>query len=205
MRTLAWTLIAFLSGSIPYSLWIGRMAGGVDIRTYGDANPGATNVLRALGRGWAALAGLLDGLKGAVPVGLAWHFAGLRNWDIVPVALAPVLGHAFSPFLRGHGGKAVAVTFGIWAGLTLGAGPTVLGLLLALNFLVLDSSSWAAVISLAELGGFILPYYAPVHPQFALIWFANLLVMVWKHRQDLSQPPRLQKWLLRLANRANPR
>lgn len=205
MSLLTWTLIAFVSGAIPYSVWIGRLAGGLDIRRYGDRNPGATNVLRSLGRGWAILAALLDGLKGAIPVGLAWYAAGIGGWGIAPIAIAAVLGHAFSPFLGGRGGKAVAVTFGVWAGLTLGAAPTVLGALLALNSLLLTSSSWAAVIAAAELGGFILPYYAPVHPQFALIWAANLLILIWKHRTGLAQTPELQGWVLRLASRAIPR
>ena len=67
MDIVLWTLIAFLSGSIPFSVIAGRVAADVDIRKYGDHNPGATNVLRATGWGWGALAGTLDYLKGAVP------------------------------------------------------------------------------------------------------------------------------------------
>jgi glycerol-3-phosphate acyltransferase PlsY len=126
MDIVLWTLIAFLSGSIPFSVLVGRLAANVDIRKYGDHNPGATNVLRATGWGWGALAGLLDYLKGAVPVGIPWFLLGIHGWGIVPIALAPLLGHAYSPWLRFRGGKAVATTFGVWTGLTLGAGPVIL-------------------------------------------------------------------------------
>src|SRR5690242_19021308 len=106
---LIWISIAFFCGALPFSVWIGQRVLKKDIRRYGDTNPGATNVLRAGGRGAAALALLLDFLKGALPVALAHFQANFTGWPLVGVALAPVLGHAFSPFLRFKGGKAVAV------------------------------------------------------------------------------------------------
>jgi glycerol-3-phosphate acyltransferase PlsY len=107
MNTLIWTLIAFIAGSLPFSVWVGRLALRTDIRRYGDHNPGATNVGRAGGWQWGALALLLDMLKGALPVGLAWYWGGLAGWALLPVALAPVLGHGYSPFLGFRGGKAL--------------------------------------------------------------------------------------------------
>jgi glycerol-3-phosphate acyltransferase PlsY len=117
--------LAFLAGSLPFSLWIGQLILGKDIRTVGDANPGATNVLRAGGKGSAALALLLDFFKGSIPVGIAHLWLHWSDWALIFVALAPVLGHAFSPVLGGRGGKAVAVTGGIWCGLTIWEGPLV--------------------------------------------------------------------------------
>ena len=75
---------------------------------------------------------------------------------MVAVAVAPALGHAFSPFLQGRGGKAVATTFGVWAGLTGPEVPLVLGCLLAICFLAVESSGWALL--LAWLG--LLSFYA---------------------------------------------
>ena len=89
MDIVIWTLLAFLSGAVPYSVLIGRWVGKVDIRTVGDHNPGATNVMRALDKRWFAAAFLLDTLKGAVPVGLAWFVFHIVGWGILPVALAP--------------------------------------------------------------------------------------------------------------------
>ncbi len=191
--TLIWVLGAFLFGSLPFSVWVGRLALGRDIRQIGDGNPGATNVLRAGGRGWGALAGFLDAMKGVVPIGLAYWFAGLRGVELIIVALAPVLGHAFSPFLHFKGGKAVAVTFGIWVGLTLYELPTVMGLMLLFWFKTVTISGWAVVLTL--ISG--LAYLALARPDPALlgVMVGNLLILVWRHRADLAQPIELRPWL----------
>jgi glycerol-3-phosphate acyltransferase PlsY len=195
MELVFWTLAGFVSGSIPYSYWVGRLARGEDIRQFGDHNPGAANVLRAAGWRWAMLAMVLDFLKGAVPVGLAWFFAGVSGWGIIPVSLAPVLGHAFSPWLGMRGGKAVATTFGVWSGLTLGAGPTVLGLLLSLMFSVFTVSGWAVFLAFLCFGGFVALAY-PGTPELLFVWLGLWLVLSWKYRQDLHQKPDIRPGLL---------
>lgn len=196
MDVLFWTLVGFTSGSIPFSVILGHVLRKGDIRTYGDHNPGGTNVLRAAGWRWGVAAILLDALKGAIPVGLAWFVVDLQGWQIIPVALAPLFGHAFSPWLGGHGGKAVATTFGIWTGLTVGVGPTLLGLLLGLNFLVFQSSGWAVFLSLFAFGGFVWRFYADQQPAFVVIWLANLALIAWKHRSELRQRPALRPGLV---------
>ena len=198
MDIATWTLIGFLLGSIPFSVMVGRLAADVDIRQYGDHNPGATNVLRATGWGWFALAGLLDYLKGAIPVGIPWFFLDIHGWGIVPIALAPLLGHAFPPWLRFRGGKAVAATFGVWTGLTVGAGPIMLGLLLGLAFAVVVVSGWAVVLAMLGFGGFILQQYSAYYPEFMVIWLGNLALLAWKYREDLGHMPGIRSWLLGL-------
>jgi glycerol-3-phosphate acyltransferase PlsY len=100
-----WTVIGFLAGSLPFSLWIGQWSLRADIREFGDGNPGAANAWRA-GKWRVGLpALLLDFLKGAVPVGLARWQAGISGWALLPIALAPVLGHAVSQFLRFRGAR----------------------------------------------------------------------------------------------------
>lgn len=201
MTTILTFLFAFIAGALPFSVWIGRMALGQDIRRYGDANPGATNVLRAGGKGAAAAALLLDFLKGALPVGIAHFQLGFSGWALVIVALLPVLGHAFSPFLGGKGGKAVATTGGIWCGLTIWEGPTIGGLLLGLATYLFGANGWAV---LTAVGAMVL-YLAltptdwnglAARPETAIIWIVgllNLLLLAWKHRSDLSHPPRLRR------------
>jgi glycerol-3-phosphate acyltransferase PlsY len=188
-------IVSFLSGALPFSVWIGRLALQTDIRRYGDGNPGATNVLRSGGKGWAALALFLDVLKGAIPAGLAYFWAELSGWPLVAVALAPVLGHAFSPFLNFRGGKAVAVTFGIWAGLTLWAGPTLLGLALGLCFAVVAVDGWAMILAMFGLLAYLLLVQA--EPAFLVIWVGNIFILAWKHRTDLAQSPALRAWDIR--------
>lgn len=200
MNTILLCLLAFTAGALPFSLWVGRVALGKDIRRYGDANPGATNVLRAGSKKAAALALLLDFLKGALPVGLAHFQLHLTGWPLIVVALLPVLGHAFSPFLGGRGGKAVATTGGIWCGLTIWEGPTIGGLLLALTTYLLGANGWAVM---SAISGVVL-YLAltpaswnglAARPDTAIIWgvgLLNLLLTGWKHRSDLTKRPRLR-------------
>ena len=200
MNTFLLFLLAFTAGALPFSLWVGRVALGKDIRRYGDANPGATNVLRAGSKKAAALALLLDFLKGAIPVGLAHFQLHVTGWPLIVVALLPVVGHAFSPFLGGRGGKAVATTGGIWCGLTVWEGPTIGGLLLGLTTYLLGANGWAV---LTAISGMVL-YLAlspaswnglAARPDTGIIWavgLLNLLLTGWKHRSDLTKRPRLR-------------
>lgn len=195
-----WLAFAFLSGSLPFSVWVGRLFLRDDIRHYGDGNPGATNVMRAGGRVSAFLALALDCLKGAVPVGLAHLVAGISGWQLALLAVMPVLGHAFSPFLLGRGGKAVAASFGIWGGLTLWEGPAAAGLLMVIGVGLFGFSGWAVMLSMLGLLIYVLtspdlqPW--PVRPDASIllaVWFTNLAILVWKYRGELAARPRLRK------------
>lgn len=201
LQVLLWTVIGFVSGSLPFSVWLGRWLLRDDITRYGDANPGATNVLRAGGKKAGALALLLDTLKALIPVCLAYYWAGITGWGLVPVALAPIAGHAFSPFLNFQGGKAVATTLGVWMALTVWEAPTVGGLSLLFFTRLLGANGWAVVGAMLTLLGYFLlapPAWnglvvRPDLPVLAAIWAGNFLILVYKHRADLAQPPRLKK------------
>jgi glycerol-3-phosphate acyltransferase PlsY len=184
-----WAGVAFASGSLPCSVWIGRLVLRTDVRQYGDGNPGATNVFRAGGRAWGVLAALLDFLKAALPVGIARFGAGLDGWAMAVVGLAPLAGHAFSPFLGFRGGKALASTFGTWTGVTLWLGPVVLGLLLAAWYLLLSVEGWAVIAAMLCLLPVVLLLSDPV---LAAVWTGNTALLAWKHRADLARWPRLR-------------
>jgi glycerol-3-phosphate acyltransferase PlsY len=106
-------LAAFLAGSIPTGVLVAR-ARGVDLRSVGSGNIGATNVARALGRGWAVAVLLGDAFKGFAPV-----FVGrtllprLAPAQVALAGLAAIIGHMFTVFLRGRGGKGVATSLGV--------------------------------------------------------------------------------------------
>lgn len=189
---LLWLGVAFLSGSLPFSVWVGRLALQTDIRRFGDGNPGAANVLRAGGRRWAALALLLETFKGAIPVGLAQGWGQLEGWPLAAIALAPVLGHAFSPFLKFRGGKAVAVTFGVWAGLTMWVVPPVLGLALAAWYALVPVDGWAVVLAMISLLAFL--WFTQAGPVLLAVWAGNAAILAWKHRGDLRRLPGLRSW-----------
>ncbi len=110
-------LASFLLGSMPFGYWVGRLR-GLDLRTQGSGNIGATNAWRVLGARWGLSIFLLDFLKGALPTGAGLH---LFTTAPVPVAdllgsvagLAAILGHNFTPWLRGRGGKGIATSAGV--------------------------------------------------------------------------------------------
>jgi glycerol-3-phosphate acyltransferase PlsY len=197
LLVLLWSGLGFFFGAIPFSYLLGRLIAHADIRLYGDGNPGGINAWRA--GGWRAgiPALFLDFLKGAVPVGIARMLLGLSGWGLVPVGLAPVVGHAFSPFLRLRGGKAVAATFGAWAGLTLAEGPTALGVSMGAFYLVQSSDAWSVVLGMLAFSGYLLLRGA--HPGMLAIWGGHFLVLGWKHRRELRQTPRPRPFWGRLS------
>lgn len=195
MNLLLWTLAAYLCGSLPFSVWLGRLFLGKEIRQFGDGNPGGTNVIRAGSRALGLAAIVLDGLKGLLPVLAAQEIGGLQGWGLGAVALAPVAGHAFSIFLRFQGGKAVAVTFGVWAGLTGWGTLFILGALLLLAYYTISIDGWAVICALLGLLVFLavtgsIGAYLPV-------WLGNGLILAWKHRFDLAQRPEIRLLSLR--------
>jgi glycerol-3-phosphate acyltransferase PlsY len=104
---------AYLLGSIPTGLLVGR-ARGVDIRAVGSGNIGATNVARALGKPWAVLVLAADAAKGFVPVLVArLDPARFPPAAVAAAGLAAIVGHMFTLFLRGRGGKGVATSLGV--------------------------------------------------------------------------------------------
>ena len=113
----SWILGAYLIGSIPFGFLIGKMR-GVDVRTVGSKNIGATNVYRTVGHSWGFLAFFCDFLKGFVPAFLALRVASSVNVNLpVCVGLACVVGHTLTVFMRFKGGKGVATAFGMMVAL----------------------------------------------------------------------------------------
>ncbi|MEI6308074.1 MAG: glycerol-3-phosphate acyltransferase [bacterium] len=185
---LIWSAIGFLLGSIPFAWILARLVAHLDVRQVGDGNPGTANAWKAGGWPLGVAVMVLDFAKGFFPVGISHYLIGISGYALIPVALAPVLGHAFSPFLSFRGGKAVAVTFGIWSGLTLWLGPIALafGLVLFMRLQTVDSWSVILAMGIMLVSLWIADYGLP----FLLVWAGNLLVLVWKHRIELRQPPR---------------
>ena len=109
---------AYLIGGIPFGFLIGKMR-GVDVRTVGSKNIGATNVYRTVGHKWGFLAFFCDFLKGLLPTLAARWFAGEHGDNpafadlAVWTGLACVVGHTLTPYMKFKGGKGVATAFGM--------------------------------------------------------------------------------------------
>ncbi|MDQ2965222.1 MAG: glycerol-3-phosphate 1-O-acyltransferase PlsY [Chloroflexota bacterium] len=176
--------LAYLSGSIPMSVIVARLSGGVDPRTVGSGRTGGTNALRALGRGRAAVVVVGDVLKGAMPVLLArWLGAG----PVVEVlcALAAVLGSSRSIFLGFGGGRGVGTGVGTMLVIqplaVLLAAPVFILVILVTRYVSLGSllasaavAIWMVLLWLATNGALpvVYPIYAAVGA--ALIWLTHV-------------------------------
>ena len=187
LATVFWTLVGFISGALPFSVWIGRYWLHKDIREFGDKNPGATNVLRAGGVKPFVVALLLDICKGILPVGIAYHIFGLQGWEIVPVAFAPPLGHTFSPFLGWQGGKSVAAAFGVWIGLTFWQMPIIAVTTLVILAWLVKPPGWAIMGTLAVMAVALAVWFQ--NPILTGVWATQVIILGWSHRHDLRQRP----------------
>lgn len=185
MAVALYTVVGFLVGCIPFAFWLGSRVLKVDIRDYGaDKNPGGINAWRAGGWRVGLPGGVLDYSKGLVPVVLAQYASGLSSWALVPIAVAPVFGHAFSPLLRFRGGKAIGASFGVWTGLTQGLGFLAFGLTNGLFRVIHMADAWATVLGLFGLLAYLL-IFAP-QPHLLAIWAVDGAIVVWKMRHELG-------------------
>ena len=174
-------IVAYLVGSIPNALWIGKVFKELDVRNYGSGNVGATNASRVLGWKLGVLVLLLDVLKGAIFV----YIAKLINLDdiyLVLVSLAPILGHSYSIYLKFKGGKAVATSLGVFTVLV----PKVILVLLVIFLITVFLTQYVSVASitvalLLPIFTFIL-YNNIIYTIFSLI--IGLLV-VYKHKSNI--------------------
>ena len=182
-------LLAYLFGSLPIGLLVGRMVKGIDVRDYGSGNIGASNVWRTMGPLWGTAVFLFDFCKGYFPTVLTTRLhahlpSSISPWMPVAVGLAAILGHNFSPFLRFKGGKGVATSLGVVFGLSpvaAAVGFVVWGVCLFWTRYISVSSIVATVITSGVL---VVLFPDLPHGAFALL--AALFVVI-KHRPNLAR------------------
>lgn len=174
---------AFLCGSIPFGLVLVKLAGKGDVRQHGSGNIGATNVSRVGGKALGIVTLLLDILKGLLPVLVARRL-GLDEGAVSLIALAAVLGHVFTPWLRFHGGKGVATALGVAlafkAAMVLPALGVFLVLVLVFRFVSLGSVSAAATL-------LVVLVWKGAPPQVLVPWALIVLLVIGKHHENLRR------------------
>ena len=126
-------LLGYFSGSLPFSVWVTRLAKGVDVRSAGSGHATTTNTIRQAGFGWGALVAILDLAKGFIPTLLAVNYSN-ETWVIVLTAALGVVGHCWPVFAQFRGGMGLAPFAGAlfvanWFSVVIG-----LGLLVTLLF-----------------------------------------------------------------------
>ena len=184
---LGWVAVvvaAFLIGSVNPATIIAKVL-GKDLAGSGSGNPGATNAGRVLGRKWGVLVGVLDVLKGFVPTFVAAQLFGAHV--AYAVGVAAVLGHVWSPFLRGRGGKGVATTLGA----ILGAAPWVALVVVIVFAVAVALTRWVAAgsifgsLSMAVVAVLVWTGHAP-GDVWTGVWLAAVAALVlWRHKNNV--------------------
>ena len=189
-------LAAYLLGSIPTALWVGRRFFGLaDIREHGSGNAGATNTFRVLGPKAGSAVLLIDALKGFV----AAYF--LPAWLVTQGAIAPehelyyklacgalaVVGHIYPVFAQFRGGKGVATILGMMLGV---APATVclcllvfIAMLLLFRYVSLASMTAGVTFALLQL----LPQFRPAQPFMVYVGFVLAALLIYTHRANIGR------------------
>ena len=185
---------SYLLGSIPFGYILVRTFLGVDVRSIGSGNIGATNVARSGGKKLAIATFLLDAFKGWLPVFVVLHKPGLAAAVGLPLAtlgtvaaLAALIGHMYTIWLRFRGGKGVATGLGVFLALAPRAALLVLAIftiiVIATRYVSLGSlvatAAFPAVVCWLERDSF--------PPAALLMTAAAALLVIFRHRQNIGR------------------
>jgi acyl phosphate:glycerol-3-phosphate acyltransferase len=182
MVTILWLGLCYILGSLPFGILIAQSFCKIDPRQHGSKNIGATNVSRTCGFRYGLTVLILDILKGYLPIMLAFKFTSSAIF-VSLTALAVIVGHMYSVFLYGKGGKGVATTVGVFLALAPMATVWAIGICLAVIYLT----------GFVSLGSLALVTSAPViflfSGKFGYV-ILTLLIMglvFWRHEENIHR------------------
>lgn len=185
--------IAYLIGSIPTAVWVGKRFYGVDVREYGSGNAGTTNTLRTLGKNAAIFVLLVDMLKGWAAVQLSrlsfydWGSEDIVNLQIA-LGLCAILGHIFPIWAGFKGGKGVATLFGMILAIHPIVAVSLVGVFLFMLLIThyVSLSSISASIAFPILILFIFKDQAP-EIAYKIFAIATACMVVMTHHKNIGR------------------
>ena len=186
MTALPWLLASYLLGAIPTSYLAGRLIRGIDLREHGSHNLGATNLYRVLGWRFAVPVGLFDAAKGLIPVLVFAPRVSSSELFALVCGLMAVLGHVFSVFVGFRGGKGVATAAGVMLGLT----PAALGVAVAVWIVLVYSTGYVSLGSIAGAAIFPVAVFLLDPPSEPLVLWLDIAVaaaIIWFHRGNIKR------------------
>ena len=175
-------ILGYLLGSIPFGYILVKLIKKDDIRNYGSGNIGATNVKRVLGIKWAVVTFFLDALKGFIPSFLAYRFID-SPWSYI-VMISPFLGHCYTIWLRGKGGKGVATS----AGILLSIIPIVFSALFILWLVIVKTTKKSSLGAITV--AIILPFSVYFTNKGIPVTIFTIVLAVWvilRHRENIKR------------------
>lgn len=164
---------AYASGSVPWGVVLGKLLKGIDVRQFGSGNTGATNSMRVLGWRIALSVGVLDVLKGLLPVVIA-RWLGAPEWVVALMAIAATVGHCWSPFMRFRGGKGMATG----GGASIGMLPWLLTMLPLMIVIVLITRYVSLASMIATITGVTIAFIFASTTDFPWLWAISIGVIV---------------------------
>ena len=185
-----WILGAYLIGGIPFGFLIGKLR-GIDVRTVGSKNIGATNVFRTVGKKWGLLAFFCDVMKGLVPT-LVAKMLYAETMPVMPilVGITCVAGHMLTPYMKFKGGKGVATAFGALIALM----PATVGIAFAIFALTFACSHYISLGSCVAATALAVMVWIPFldhagYNDLPLCILVTLIAafIVWKHRSNIGR------------------
>ena len=169
-------IVAYILGSIPNALWIGKVFKGIDVREHGSKNTGSTNAARVLGAKLGILTLILDISKGAIPTLIATM--------LLDSSISVILGHSFSIFMKFKGGKAVATTVGVFIVLVPGA-ILLAAVIFFLVFGITRYVSLSSMIGAISLPIWIILFYKNIPLTIFGIIIAILIIV--RHKSNIQR------------------
>ena len=173
---------AYLLGSVPFGLLIVKNFCGIDIRSVGSGNIGATNVLRAAGPKLAAVVFAMDVVKGLIPTLAAKQLFPGEAWIIVATGMVAIMGHTLSIFLRFKGGKGVATGLGVIIGLD----PRIAGIGFGIWLLIVAITKYvslASIIAAVSITTMMRLFHQHIAYQIVVTFVAAFVIF--KHRSNM--------------------
>lgn len=189
------SLLSYLLGSLMGSLIVGRVRGGVDIRSLGSGNAGGTNALRTQGKMFAFWVVVIDVGKGVLATGWLPHAVlpgvGIdssvsREWLTVACAAAAILGHVYPLWYGFRGGKGAATLVGVLIGIE----PMLLMPVLAVWLVVLLLTGYvglATICSGLALPVYLVATYASLPPALTTFSVLVAILVIYTHRSNIAR------------------
>ncbi len=192
MEVIAFIVIAYLIGSIPTAVWIGKAKYGIDVREHGSKNAGATNTFRVLGKKPGAIVLAIDILKGFIAVSLL-KFINFSSWssdELIQLQLllgiCAIIGHTLPVFAGFRGGKGVATSLGI----IIGIQPFAALICFSVFLIIFIATSYVSLgaITAAILFPFV-NYFILHNSNIYLIVFSVVLAsaVIYAHKQNINR------------------
>ncbi|KGP92972.1 glycerol-3-phosphate acyltransferase [Pontibacillus chungwhensis BH030062] len=181
MSYVLFAIIAYIVGSIPSGLIVGKLGYNIDIREHGSGNLGGTNTFRVLGKKAGLIVTISDILKGTIAARIPWMFDADVN--ILIVGIFAVIGHMYPIFAKFKGGKAVATSGGV----ILAVEPILFGVMLLTFFIMLKISKYVSLSSIVT--GIVTVIMSIILGHIGLIIVTSILTafVIYRHRSNIKR------------------